>query len=107
MSVIVTTNEAIAAALADVIDENLGGFQWMWSTQETYADALRLDFRDAVLKRLGELHVAPHSMAPHLENLCERHRKEALPKPTVGFCGSCERELKAKLGHSEKKDGTW
>jgi hypothetical protein len=93
--IIITTNEAIAAALADVIDVGPPYFH-LWDENEEVANESRLNLRDAVLKRLGELHVAPHNMAPHVKDYCPRHLREQLRLGTGRWCPLCTVERQNK-----------
>jgi hypothetical protein len=94
MSTIITTNEAIAAALADSVDE--ASYLAMWDANEDIANTARLDFRDAVLKRLGELHAPPHNMAPQVKDCCPRHLREQLRLGTGRWCPFCTAERQNK-----------
>lgn len=86
----------IRAAIFDVIDGGMHGdatepWEFHLDLLASDQDALRAAFADDVLNRIGELQLPPHD-GIKLENLCPRHRREVLPKPTAKVCGMCEVE---------------
>ena len=99
MSTPFADTKTIRAALFDVID--LRDCPWWFhansSTGWTEDDANRerMRFVEQVVARISDLQSAPFD-GVKLENLCPRHRQEALPKPTVQVCVQCAAEQKAK-----------
>ena len=105
----------IRAAIADVLDagEDATGctcsaqrHAWSFSFSEGERETEnRSRFMDAVIKRIGELQTPPHE-GIKLENLCPRHRREALPAPTARICSICEAERKSLMsGQCVFRDG--
>lgn len=86
----------IRAAIFDVIDAEKG--EWFFgdpSLNEDEQNQERTMFVDRVITRVAELQSPPHD-GIKLENLCPRHRRDALPHPTTAVCGMCVAERKVK-----------
>lgn len=91
----------IRAAIFDVIDGLRPAVSdapypvfdsWVFSCDGSEGDTeIRAHFVDLVVKRIAELQAAPHD-GIKLENLCPRHVKRALPRPTVTCCVQCKKE---------------
>lgn len=79
----------VRAAIFDVLDA--GQWELNSSDESDEETERRYLFASAVQKRICELQSPPHH-GVRLENLCERHRRQALPKPTVLVCEICEKE---------------
>lgn len=89
--------KTIRTAIFDAID---GGFKrgpWHFDPDDESDDQTeqRHAFADAVVSMIEDLQTAPFNHVK-LENLCERHKKAALPKPTAQVCVQCSAEQKAK-----------
>lgn len=93
----------IRAAIFDVLDRgdqdeppwafyehDHGGVRGLAWTEDD-ANVERRVFVDNVIARIAELQSPPHD-GIKLENLCPRHRREALPVPTAQVCGMCQAE---------------
>lgn len=81
----------IRAAIFDVLDDDYAYYDLYQGEQNpdiSLVDEHRGEFVDAVIKRISELQCPPHD-GIKLENLCPRHRREALPAPTAAVCGMC------------------
>lgn len=90
----------VRQAIFDIIDRGDQDEQpWMFYENEdprSYfnqeaADADRHNFVSHVITRIAELQAPPHG-GVKLENLCPRHRREALPVATAKVCGMCQVE---------------
>ena len=95
----------IRAALMDVLDQHADWDVMFWSgseigfdgnTPDDVANSARLEFADAVQKRILELQSPPHNLGVKLENYCPRHMRLKLPFPTVNTCVGCDKEQGSK-----------
>lgn len=100
----------IRAALFDVLDHgDQDGQRWAFyenphegfaagtfAWTEDNANTERSNFVGAVIARIAELQNPPHS-GVKLENLCPRHIKMTLPRPTAMVCRMCEAERGNRL----------
>lgn len=78
----------IRAAIFDVIDEGDDSDESEEQTEK------RMRFVDLVIARIEQLQNPPHD-GVKLQNLCERHKRLALPQPEgIGLCPHCEKELR-------------
>lgn len=97
----------IRAALFDILDRgdrddqpwafyehDHGGVKGLAWTEDD-ANVERRVFVDNVLARIAELQAPPHD-GIKLENLCDKHKREALPAPTAKVCGMCQVERGSK-----------
>lgn len=71
--------------------ENFAGGRYSWT--EDMVNVERINFVDAVVKRIAELQAPPHE-GIKLENLCDQHKRRVLPAPTANVCVMCEAERK-------------
>lgn len=82
-------------AIMDVIDAGntaVGIAAIPWDFNHPFAavaDSQRMDFCDAVEKRIRELQAEPHNLGVKLENYCPRHMRARLPRPTASVCADC------------------
>lgn len=82
----------IRAAAFDVIDSEQG--EWFFadpSLNEDEQNQERTMFVDRLIKRIAELQSPPHD-GIKLENLCDLHKRRALPHPTTAVCVQCQKE---------------
>ena len=99
---IITDISVVRAAILDVIDERPCGFgKWAFyedgeNWTEDYANTDRLDFADAVAKRIEALQRPPHELGIQMQNLCDRHKRSILPAPTAQVCRLCVKERSAE-----------
>ena len=100
----------IRAACFDVIDAGCTLRErspWYFDysgVSEDVNNETRSAFVDAVIERIAELQAPPHS-GVKLENLCSRHIKQVLPKPTVGVCVMCEAERARRIKDADQRLG--
>lgn len=93
----------IRAAIFDLLDQGrpLSGDAPIFETWRFHSDESdeetekRGQFADLVIARIAELQFPPHS-GVKLENLCDFHKRRALPAPTASACVVCEAERKVK-----------
>lgn len=100
MSAPFADTKTIRAAIFDVIDSREDNPWWFQGNSETNwteddANRERMRFVEQVVARISDLQSSPFD-GVKLENLCPRHRQEALPAPTVQVCIQCSAEQKAK-----------
>jgi hypothetical protein len=86
----------IRAAVFDVLDSRgwaFGGIVREGGVvlSEDGEDEQRALFTNAVIARIAELQAVPHD-GVRLENLCDKHKRLALPVPTAMVCVQCEKE---------------
>jgi hypothetical protein len=83
----------IRAAIFDVADIGWNGRPWHFDpADETDAQSEhRRAFAGAVIVRLTELQSPPHD-GIRLQDLCHRHRSEALPELRAAVCVMCQAE---------------
>ena len=105
--VLITDISVVRTAILDVIDECRGG-KWAFYEDEPNDDPPeffwnedaanndRLSFADAVAKRIEALQRPPHELGLQMQNLCDRHKREMLPAPTVQVCRLCVKERSAE-----------
>jgi hypothetical protein len=85
----------IRAAIFDVIDAGDEGYAWEFPLNESDRQTeRRTRFADAVVSMIEDLQ--SNFKFVRLENLCPRHRGEALPMPSVQVCAQCAAEQRAK-----------
>lgn len=99
--------KTIRAALFDVIDAGCtcdSGEKHPWELDDDLNDPAQTEdvvnerrarFVDAVIDRIADLRSIPGETIK-LQDLCERHKKAVLPKPTAQVCVECSAEQKAK-----------
>lgn len=95
----------IRAAVFDVLDAGRNGDAWLFfrAPMQTYSEDRivedRGEFADQVIARIAELQNPPHE-GVKLENLCETHKRQVLPRPSKMVCRMCEAGRKVKDGTS-------
>lgn len=92
----------IRAAILDVIDAREIMDLWEGDTNgygvtEAQADVSRRRFVDAVIDRISDWQTTPGGGGVKLENLCDFHKREALPEPTAKVCAECQKKQRAVI----------
>jgi len=95
MKELFASKSTIRAAIFDVVDAgDKDGEAWLFERNESESETERRGrFADAVVSKIEDLQ--SNFKFVKLENLCPRHRCEALPVPTAQVCAECVREQKA------------
>lgn len=91
----------IRAAILDVLDNgwtclstNCGmkhPFHFDPNDEGMEEESVRYNFAGLVIARIAELQNPPHD-GINLSNLCDKHKRLVLPRPTVNVCVACEAE---------------
>ena len=96
MKELFASKSTVRAAIFDVIDQGRNQSaehqDWRFSDSDSdYELRERAVFADAVIRRISELQDLPHQ-GVKLENLCNRHIRESLPRHSSNVCSACEAE---------------
>ena len=94
MKELFASKSTVTAAIFDVIDAGDKGEPWIFAQDESDTETERRHrFADAVVSAIEDLQSTFKFIK--LENLCPRHRTEALPVPSAQVCVECVSEQKA------------
>lgn len=70
----------------------------MRDTLIAMADTMRPEDRETVRKFAEEKYPTCAEQLQHLSNLCERHKRDLLPRPTESICADCRAERESING---------